>query len=118
MALADLSRFDPSKPISLRDISLRQGISLVYLEQLFLKLKRNKIANNVVLTERHIGRISLPFAGVAIAFRQQGEGVSTGNLRPVRPSRNDHFAGFHTRPPTPPRPLKVISCVRALQSGY
>lgn len=47
MALADLSRFDPSKPISLRDISLRQGISLVYLEQLFLKLKRNKIINSV-----------------------------------------------------------------------
>jgi len=46
MALADLSRFDPSKPISLRDISLRQGISLVYLEQLFLKLKRNKIINS------------------------------------------------------------------------
>ena len=47
MALADLSRFDPSKPISLRDISLRQGISLVYLEQLFLKLKKNKIVNSV-----------------------------------------------------------------------
>ena len=47
MALADLSMFDPSKPISLRDISLRQGISLVYLEQLFLKLKRNKIINSV-----------------------------------------------------------------------
>ena len=47
MALADLSKFDPNEPISLRDISLRQGISLVYLEQLFLKLKRNKIINSV-----------------------------------------------------------------------
>jgi len=47
MALADLAKFDPKKPVSLRDISLRQGISLVYLEQLFLKLKKNKIVNSV-----------------------------------------------------------------------
>ena len=47
MALADLAKFDPSKPVSLRDISLRQGISLVYLEQLFLKLKKNKIVNSI-----------------------------------------------------------------------
>ena len=47
MALADLAKFDPSKPVSLRDISLRQGISLVYLEQLFLKLKKNNIVNSV-----------------------------------------------------------------------
>ena len=32
MALADLAKFDPNEPVSLRDISLRQGISLVYLE--------------------------------------------------------------------------------------
>ena len=47
MALADLAKFDPTEPVSLRDISLRQGISLVYLEQLFLKLKKNKIVNSV-----------------------------------------------------------------------
>ena len=47
MALADLAKFDPNAPISLRDISLRQGISLVYLEQLFLKLKKNNIVNSV-----------------------------------------------------------------------
>ena len=47
MALADLAKFDPNEPVSLRDISLRQGISLVYLEQLFLKLKKNKIVNSV-----------------------------------------------------------------------
>ena len=40
MALADLAKFDPNEPVSLRDISLRQGISLVYLEQLFLRLKK------------------------------------------------------------------------------
>tara|TARA_B100002051_G_C16601838_1_gene568446 strand:- start:265 stop:690 length:426 start_codon:yes stop_codon:yes gene_type:complete len=43
MALADLAKFNTNKPISLRDISLRQGISLLYLEQIFLKLKKNKI---------------------------------------------------------------------------
>ena len=32
MALTDLAKFDPKGPVSLRDISLRQGISLVYLE--------------------------------------------------------------------------------------
>ena len=41
MALADIARFNQSEPISLRDISLRQGISLVYLEQLFLKSSFN-----------------------------------------------------------------------------
>ena len=47
MALADIARFEPKNPIPLRDISLRQGISLVYLEQLFLKLKKNKIVLSV-----------------------------------------------------------------------
>merc|ERR1712224_356077 len=47
MALADLAKFNSNEPVSLRDISLRQGISLVYLEQLFLKLKKNKIVNSV-----------------------------------------------------------------------
>ena len=46
MALTDLAKFDPKNPVSLRDIYLRQGISLVYLEQLFLKLKKNKIVNS------------------------------------------------------------------------
>mgnify|MGYP001942366273 FL=1 len=41
MALADIARFENNEPISLRDISIRQGISLVYLEQLFLKLKKS-----------------------------------------------------------------------------
>ena len=43
MALADLAKFNTNTPISLRDISLRQGISLLYLEQIFLKLKKDKI---------------------------------------------------------------------------
>ena len=47
MALVDLARFNEINPVSLRDISLRQGISLVYLEQLFLRLKKNNIVNSV-----------------------------------------------------------------------
>ena len=40
MALADIAKFDNGGPVSLRDISLRQGISLLYLEQIFSKLKK------------------------------------------------------------------------------
>ena len=47
MALADIARFRNNEPISLRDISIRQGISLVYLEQLFLKLKKNEIVKSI-----------------------------------------------------------------------
>ena len=47
MALTDLAKFNGKAPVALRDISLRQGISLVYLEQLFLKLKKNKIVSSV-----------------------------------------------------------------------
>ena len=47
MALADIARFKNKEPISLRDISIRQGISLVYLEQLFLKLKKNEIVKSI-----------------------------------------------------------------------
>ncbi len=46
-ALVDLARFDLKKPISLRDISVRQGISLLYLEQIFFKLKKFKIVRSV-----------------------------------------------------------------------
>ena len=47
MALADLARFNNEQPVSLRDISLRQGISLLYLEQIFSKLKRNNIVKSI-----------------------------------------------------------------------
>ena len=47
MGLADIALFNQNEPISLRDISLRQGISLVYLEQLFLKLKKNNIVKSI-----------------------------------------------------------------------
>jgi Predicted transcriptional regulator len=43
MALADMASFNKSKPISLRKISLKQSISLQYLKQIFLKLKKHNI---------------------------------------------------------------------------
>ena len=48
MAMADLAKNNDKKPISLSEISLRQGISVSYLEQLFLKLRKN----NLVQSER------------------------------------------------------------------
>ena len=47
MALVDLARFNNVNPVSLRDISLRQGISLDYLEQIFSKLKKNEIVKSI-----------------------------------------------------------------------
>ena len=47
MALVDLARFDNINPVSLRDISLREGISLDYLEQIFSKLKKNEIVKSI-----------------------------------------------------------------------
>ena len=48
MAMADLAKNNGNTPISLTEISLRQGISLSFLEQLFLRLKKN----NLVLSSR------------------------------------------------------------------
>ena len=48
MAMADLAKNNGNTPISLTEISLRQGISLSFLEQLFLRLKKN----NLVLSAR------------------------------------------------------------------
>jgi Rrf2 family iron-sulfur cluster assembly transcriptional regulator len=47
MALADLANFSDQNPVSLRDISLRQGISLDYLEQIFSKLKKDDIVKSI-----------------------------------------------------------------------
>ena len=47
MALADMASFKENKPISLRDISLRQSISILYLEQIFLRLKKHNIVHSV-----------------------------------------------------------------------
>ena len=47
MALADLAKFNSVNPVSLRDISLRQGISLNFLEQIFSKLKKYSIVKSI-----------------------------------------------------------------------
>ena len=47
MALADLAKFNSVNPVSLRDISLRQGISLPFLEQIFSKLKKHSIVKSI-----------------------------------------------------------------------
>ena len=47
MALADLAKFNSINPVSLRDISLRQNISLDFLEQIFSKLKKHNIVKSI-----------------------------------------------------------------------
>ena len=46
-AMLDLAIHGATKPVSLNDISGRQGISLSYLEQLFAKLRRNELVSSV-----------------------------------------------------------------------
>ena len=46
MAMADLALFKDKGPISLTDISLRQNISLPYLEQIFIKLKNKNLVKS------------------------------------------------------------------------
>ena len=47
MAMADLALFNDRGPTSLSDISLRQNISLAYLEQIFIKLKNRNLVKSV-----------------------------------------------------------------------
>ena len=46
MAMADLAKNNVKEPTSLAEISLRQGISVAYLEQLFLKLRKNNLVQS------------------------------------------------------------------------
>ena len=50
-SLLDLVMHSDHGPVSLSDISIRQGISLSYLEQLFAKMRRN----NLVISTRGPG---------------------------------------------------------------
>ena len=47
MAMADLASNTNIRPISLKEISLRQNISLAYLEQIFIKLKNKKLIKSI-----------------------------------------------------------------------
>lgn len=46
-AMLDLALQNSDKPVTLADISERQGISLSYLEQLFSRLRRNGLVKSV-----------------------------------------------------------------------
>jgi Rrf2 family iron-sulfur cluster assembly transcriptional regulator len=46
-ALVDLTNHGNSRPVSLREIAARGDISVSYLEQLFLKLRRTRIVRSV-----------------------------------------------------------------------
>jgi len=46
MAMADLAKINRSQPTSLSEISIRQGISISFLEQIFLKLKKNNLVHS------------------------------------------------------------------------
>ena len=65
MAMADLAANADKGPISLTEISIRQNISLAYLEQIFLKLKNNKLvkssrgANGGYILEKPASEIKL-----------------------------------------------------------
>ena len=43
MAMADLAQVNQKQPTSLTEISLRQGISISFLEQIFNNLKKNNL---------------------------------------------------------------------------
>mgnify|MGYP001283377987 CR=1 FL=1 len=46
-ALADLAIVNDEKPTNLTEISLRQGISISFLEQIFLQLKRKNLVKSL-----------------------------------------------------------------------
>lgn len=46
-AMVNLNLYSNGSPVNLRDISQRESISLTYLEQLFVKLRRGKIVKSV-----------------------------------------------------------------------
>ena len=66
-AMLDLAIHGQAKPVSLNDISGRQGISLSYLEQLFAKLRRCELVSSV---RGPGGGYRLSRAGSAISIAQ------------------------------------------------
>jgi len=46
MAMADLANFKDKQTTNLTEISLRQGISISFLEQIFLKLKKSNLVES------------------------------------------------------------------------
>ena len=65
-AMLDLALHEDFGPVSLTDISRRQGISLSYLEQLFLRLRKD----GLIASARGPGggyRLQLPGADISVA---------------------------------------------------
>lgn len=77
-AMLDLALHSGQDPIALSDISARQGISLSYLEQLFSKLRRNKLVKSIrgpgggYQLSRHVSDIS-----VAIVIEAVDESIDS-----------------------------------------
>ena len=46
IAMADLAKINADQPTSLSEISIRQGISISFLEQIFLKLKKSNLVHS------------------------------------------------------------------------
>ena len=46
MAMADLAKSKAKQPVSITEISLRQGISISFLEQIFYRLKKNNLVQS------------------------------------------------------------------------
>ena len=47
MAMAELAKHDTKLPMNLSEISIRQGISMSFLEQIFLQLKNKDLVQSV-----------------------------------------------------------------------
>jgi len=71
-AMLDLALHAKSNPVTLSDISRRQGISLSYLEQLFAKLRRNQLVTSTrgpgggYMLARDIGNIAVAHVIIAV----------------------------------------------------
>ncbi len=64
-AIVNLACHSSEKPVTLKDISAEEGISLSYLEQLFVKLRKGKIVKSVrgpgggYVLAKHAAKISV-----------------------------------------------------------
>ena len=67
------------RPVSLKDISKEEGISLSYLEQLFVKLRRG----NLVKSVRGPGRRLRPCQGLKGYKRRRGDNRGRRGINPV-----------------------------------
>ena len=47
MALVDMACYSAERPLTLQEVSQRQGIEIKYLEQIFAKLKKANLINSV-----------------------------------------------------------------------